>query len=480
MAQIIEKIVKSAYPPKRTEILWLDAKDNSLKSFTSNGWVKITDYTNTQKVTYSQLKDLRDKEKLIPGYYYRITDYQCTTIQGNTKSAGHPFDIIVRADSVSTLNEEAYAILHEGDTYFASCNLSAWKIWYCLDNDTTRFAWADSTNGKGVIYRMIDEWNNDVPYDFKNIMYNGSWGYWAYTFNWINDNSDNTCEDLSVSQYAHTNDESGYSHTYCNIIKQYGGGDSGNYGYPYQLNACVFLHKESYDGGWFYGCYSNTIGDGCYNNTFGDGCSNNTFGNDCCSNTFGDDCKSNIFGESCNGNTFGGSCSSNIFGDSCSNTFGDGCSNNTFGNNCSNTFGNSCTNNTFWNNCSNNICGNSFSNNTFGNSCTNNTFGNSCNSNTFGNSCIAIKFALEALATTKCNYYKHNHFGDGCQYILFKGNGTASSSAQVQNYNFAQGLQGTSSLYLTIDGERNRAYETKVGMNTRGYVEIYCDADITQ
>ena len=28
--------------------------------------------------------------------------------------------------------------------------------------------------GKGVIYRMIDEWNNDVPYDFKNIMYNGS------------------------------------------------------------------------------------------------------------------------------------------------------------------------------------------------------------------------------------------------------------------------------------------------------------------
>lgn len=25
--------------------------------------------------------------------------------------------------------------------------------------------------GKGVIYRMIDEWNNDCPYDFKNIIY---------------------------------------------------------------------------------------------------------------------------------------------------------------------------------------------------------------------------------------------------------------------------------------------------------------------
>lgn len=105
---------------------------------------------------------------------YRITDYACTTTQENTKSAGHPFDIIVTADSENTLNEKARAIQHEGDTYFADCDLSAWKIWYCLDNDATRFAWADSVNGKGVIYRMIDEWNNDVPYDFKNIMYNGS------------------------------------------------------------------------------------------------------------------------------------------------------------------------------------------------------------------------------------------------------------------------------------------------------------------
>ena len=55
------------------------------------------------------------------------------------------------------LNEEARAIQHEGDTYFADCDLNAWKIWYCLDNDATRFAWTDSAKGKGVIYRMIDE-----------------------------------------------------------------------------------------------------------------------------------------------------------------------------------------------------------------------------------------------------------------------------------------------------------------------------------
>lgn len=53
MAQIIEKIVKSAYPPSRTEVLWLDTKDNSLKSFVSGLWDKISAKENKsyEKVT---------------------------------------------------------------------------------------------------------------------------------------------------------------------------------------------------------------------------------------------------------------------------------------------------------------------------------------------------------------------------------------------------------------------------------------------
>ena len=104
---------------------------------------------------------------------YRITDYQCTTTQSETSSAGHVFDIIVVADSASVLNENARAALHAGDAYFADNDLAAWELKYCLDNDTTRFAWADTTNGKGVIYRMVDEFGNDVPYDFKNIQFAG-------------------------------------------------------------------------------------------------------------------------------------------------------------------------------------------------------------------------------------------------------------------------------------------------------------------
>lgn len=139
------------------------------------GLVKAFQLANGyEEITWSDLKEARDNSKLIPGRQYRITDYQCTTAQIGTTSAEHQFDIIVTADSKDTLSEEARAALHSGDTYFKDNNLNAWKIWYCLDNDITRFGWADTTNGKGVIYRMIDEFNNDCPYDFKNIRYVGN------------------------------------------------------------------------------------------------------------------------------------------------------------------------------------------------------------------------------------------------------------------------------------------------------------------
>lgn len=127
------------------------------------------------ETTYAELKSMRDNGTLTPGMWYRITDYVCTTTQSNTISAGNKFDVIVLATGINSLSEQARAINHtpqEGETdYFANSNLSAWQMWYCLDNDTNRFAWADSTNGKGVIYRMIDEWGNECGYDFKNIMY---------------------------------------------------------------------------------------------------------------------------------------------------------------------------------------------------------------------------------------------------------------------------------------------------------------------
>ena len=89
------------------------------------------------KATYKEMTEMRDQGKLIPGQYYQITDY-VTTINGatitNARSAGHPFDILVRADSVSTLNEQAWAVQHDGDTYFKDARLEAWQLKYRLDN----------------------------------------------------------------------------------------------------------------------------------------------------------------------------------------------------------------------------------------------------------------------------------------------------------------------------------------------------------
>lgn len=161
-------------------------------------------------VTYSELRALRDNNSLKPGTYYRITDYEFTALPTNRyHNAGHVFDIIVLALSNNKLSEEAKAIQHEGDTYFTYSDLSSWRLWYCLDNDTTRFDWADSTNGKGVIYRMIDQCGNDYPYDFKNLLTEFpttgqivSTNDWVYSFHDINNNADLS---LSISSRCKNN-----------------------------------------------------------------------------------------------------------------------------------------------------------------------------------------------------------------------------------------------------------------------------------
>ena len=93
-------------------------------------------------ITYSELVRLRNESKLSPGTFYRITDYECTTTQADTRSANHPFDIIVQALDKSTLSENAQAIARDGDTYFANAKLEAWQLKYTIDNDAARFSWA--------------------------------------------------------------------------------------------------------------------------------------------------------------------------------------------------------------------------------------------------------------------------------------------------------------------------------------------------
>ena len=293
--------------------------DNALEDITS--------------ITWQELKQLRDGNNLLPGHQYRITDYQCTTTQKDTQSAGHQFDIIVTADNINKLNEKARACLHNGDTYFENSNLTAWQLWYCLDNDTNRFAWANDSLGHGVIYRMIDEWNNDCPYDFKNIQFkrykitestasslvgtylateansdigleidnNDSKIFYTFSYlgelNILTEYRGETLEDASIiGNTLQSANRSPYG-VHGNTIKYYFDSNIESSKPIQSLNNIVFLTYSS--DNVYHGCYSNSFDINNYSSSFSEGCINNSFGDYCQYNSFGDYCGANSFGNEC-------------------------------------------------------------------------------------------------------------------------------------------------------------------------------------
>ena len=118
----------------------LSGLENQAKVITMNALGKydnLRPQVKPVKATYEEMTEMRAQGKLIPGQYYQITDY-VTTVNGatitNARSAGHQFDILVRADSATVLNEQAWAVKHDGDTYCTDARLEAWQLKYRLDN----------------------------------------------------------------------------------------------------------------------------------------------------------------------------------------------------------------------------------------------------------------------------------------------------------------------------------------------------------
>lgn len=115
-------------------------------------------FFNMQQVTYSELVELRNNGELVSGKYYRIIDYIATAKSGsNYTPTNVPLDVIVMALTEDTLCEEGYAVKRNGYNYTTAINnifKRTIKIYYNLDNDVDEYDWADSENGKGVIYGM--------------------------------------------------------------------------------------------------------------------------------------------------------------------------------------------------------------------------------------------------------------------------------------------------------------------------------------
>ena len=406
----------------------------NLKTFYNNSKKSFGNMTN---VTYAELKTLRDNSQLVEGQYYRITDFVTTVDQEDAKSAGHRFDIIVLATSSNTLNENALAAKHAEDTYFDNSNLDAWELKYDLDNDKSKYAWADETNGKGVIYYMKDEFNNECSYDFKNVLFkryklknksglhfadhSGEANIIKQAFLNLQDSLDSSIKSYNMPfYYTRGIDIEGYLVSGADIYNQdsiyesydegalvFDENSGGNYVALYSSWDIydIIAEVEDTNGEWFY-TFSNKAIDAdavdaslskqtdveCYNNSIKEyidyglyNLNNNIFiinsMGSVHSNNFNTNCYNNTFGSS-NFNTFGEYCKSNIMNEGCySNTFGSDCHFNIIGSCRYNILGGFCY--------SNIIMGDS------------NTFGNWYESNTFASGISEVSFELYTTGSSK-------------------------------------------------------------------------------
>ena len=442
MAKEIDKIIQSKTAPKSNNVLWDDGEN--LKINRNGKWENTGGGTPMINITYANLVELRNSNKLVDGQFYRIIDYVTTTAQENTRSAGHPFDVIVLALSENTLAEEAYAIQSARDTdgYFANSNLSAWKLWYCLDNDAERFAWADSENGKGVIYRMIDEWNNDLPYDFKNIMFvryeleapeeyiaEGNYSLWMQQLC----NNVRAVFDKGVRSFvwAGIADEDKYWEDDMSQILSHTTGE--NFAF------FTFNTDEDTDASLSGGIHDNKMqlsqtlpnnvffGNSCYYNSLSNSCNYNSLGNDCHSNSLGNDCYYNSLGNSCYYNSLSNSCNYNSLGNDCHS-------------------------------------------NSFGNSCYYNSFGNDCNHNSFGNDCSSNSFKDNDGIADNAQY---NKLDDGVNNIELYYDDSNGNYGRLKNHHVCRGCNGRA-----IEIYQNRDFETTYAMTTDGALREFVLGDL--
>lgn len=366
-----------------------------------------------QSGTYETIKTLKDNSELVPGKQYKILNYSATVSGTNVSANGLDFPIIVTAIETNRFDEKAIAEFGEENR----------EVWYCFDNDTSRFDWANS-GGKGVIYRMIDRRGNDVPYDYEGILF------------------------LVDGSYEFSLTSTCYSNTIKPCIKN--GKRS--------LNHCIFGVN----------CSGNILDENCYNIRLGSNCLGNTFGQGCFNITMGDNCQGNSFDTNCHDNTFGEGCSGNEFDTNChTNTFGTGFSHNKVMMNCySNNFSFDCVGNVLGPSCYNNTFGNDFSRNTLGRRCFNNKFGTNWTNNTIGND-------VHDTDLMSLTYFVSNWIDDNANSIIpafLPTNGSESNT--ITKYHIRNGAWGS------IAFHRGNSVITTISNNSEGARVVYCQDDI--
>ena len=485
----------------------LSGLENQAKVITMNALGKydnLRPQVKPVKATYEEMTEMRDQGKLIPGQYYQITDY-VTTVNGavitNARSAGQPFDILVRADSATVLNEQAWAMRHDGDTYFDGARLEAWLLKYRIDN----VQWSqqagtyvtDEDNGytfqvigditlSGHTYKLlqgfgmyVEDWSDyalmeTVAEGEQIICYYGDPEEFdpeepevvgtasgveevteagKGTITWMKDEHGNEAgydfKNVQFKRYMATDSVSGRE----GLDGLYMVVDPDNC--PHGLSVedvedFIWAYTFSSDNaGGEQMDYSLTAEHSVHDNRMkanGSELNNITFfGNENYDMSFGNQNSDMSFGNECYGMSFGNQNRNMSFGNyNYSMSFGNQNSDMSFGNNCYRmSFGN-------WN--YNLSFGNQNSDMSFGNQNYRMSFGNSNYNMSFGNSC------------------KNGTITEGVQYV--------DIPANTWNFQLLNGLAGTSSSHLAPSFATQKAYTQVACKNSSGQLKIYVPGDL--
>ena len=328
------------------------------------------------------------------------------------------------------------------ETKIVPVNMNAWELKYCLDNDKKLFNWAE-TDGKGVIYYLKDEFGNEAPYDFKNVLFRRK----NITRVSSNDLSIFTQGENShlglLSNYGITcGDNNYYYYTFDTPFNA--GNDSSLFGdSAYNTIKPYILEGQRLINNIVLGiANNNTIGSNCYDLTLWGTVGENNLTYNCSnllvvglSQTIMTYVRSTTF-FSLGSTTFGSGCFDNIGSMLTNSEIGDSCNNNNFGTgNIGIKMGNGCTNNTF---------GTFNYNNTFKSGVAN------CN---LGNYVSYCEFGIAAVDITLPNYVRYCKFEPDIHKIKFTTSG-GSTSRYIQYVTVCRGISN-----LTVAPPRNTAYE---------------------
>lgn len=156
------------YQPKGDYLTQVTTKTINSESIQGNGNLQLCEY---ESLSFSELKSKADAHQLTPGSSYFIEDYQCAYIEPVTDTerieTASNWWIVVRAISSDAIAIEASIIDKSTNK-----DLGYKLVWFSINKEDA--VWTKTVsddNFRGVILRLVDRYNNDLPYDFKHIKF---------------------------------------------------------------------------------------------------------------------------------------------------------------------------------------------------------------------------------------------------------------------------------------------------------------------